>query len=124
MKTAGFAGHYTNHSLRVSAATHLFDSGVDEQLIMNRTGHSGTDGVRVYKRASEKLQEYTSDVLNQATSSTAESHQPAKKHKKEIEGKENQAISQQASSASQHPAVPVFNISGGTNFTINISGFV
>ena len=34
MSDAGFEGHYTNHSLRVSSATRLFDAEVDEQLIM------------------------------------------------------------------------------------------
>ena len=45
MGQAGFEGHYTNHSLRVSSATRLFDAQVDKQLIMARTGHSSTDGV-------------------------------------------------------------------------------
>ena len=36
----------TYHSLQVSCATCLFDSGVDEQLIMNRTDH--------YKRTNYK----------------------------------------------------------------------
>ena len=45
MKKAGFEGHFTNHSLRVSSATRLFDAEVNEQLIMSRTGHSSTDGV-------------------------------------------------------------------------------
>ena len=36
---AGIEGYKTNHSLRVTAATRLFKSGVDEQLIMSMTGH-------------------------------------------------------------------------------------
>ena len=64
MKQAGFEGHYTNHSLRVTSATRLFDAEVDKQLIMTRTGHSSTDGVRAYKRTSNKLKQLTSDVLN------------------------------------------------------------
>ena len=64
MKQAGFEGHYTKHSLRVSLATRLFDVKVDEQLITSRTGHSSTDGVRAYKRASSKVKQITSDVLN------------------------------------------------------------
>ena len=61
MAAAGYDGYYTNHSLRVSAATRLFAAGVDEQSIMSRTGYSG---VQNYKRKAEKLQEITSDVLN------------------------------------------------------------
>ena len=73
MKQAGFGGHYTNHSLRVSLTTRLFDAEVDKQLILNRTGHSSTDGVCAYKRTSTKLKEITSAVLNQkAVSSKAE----------------------------------------------------
>ena len=48
---AGIDGFKTNHSLRVTAATRLFQAGVDEQLIMKRTGHCSIDGVRTYKRA-------------------------------------------------------------------------
>ena len=36
---AGIDGHRTNHSLRATAATRLYQSGVDEQLIMEQTGH-------------------------------------------------------------------------------------
>ena len=48
----------------MTSATRLFDAEVDEQLIMMRTGHSSTDGVRAYKRTSDKLRQLTSDVLN------------------------------------------------------------
>ena len=36
---SGIKGFKTNHSLRVTAATRLFHAGVDEQLIIKRTGH-------------------------------------------------------------------------------------
>ncbi len=61
---AGIEGFFTNHSLRTSAATRLCDAGVDEQLIMLRTGHRSTAGVRSYKRATEALKKQTSRVLN------------------------------------------------------------
>ena len=38
-KKAGVTGFKTNHSLRAMAASHLYHSGIDEQLIMERTGH-------------------------------------------------------------------------------------
>ena len=43
-KAAGIDGHYTNHSLRATAATSLYQHGVDEQLIMERTGHRSVEG--------------------------------------------------------------------------------
>ena len=36
-KAAGISGHFTNHSLRATSATRIFDAGIDEQLIMSRT---------------------------------------------------------------------------------------
>ena len=53
-KQAGILGFKTNHSLRVTSATRLFQSGVDEQLIMSNTGHRSIDGVRSYKRIGEE----------------------------------------------------------------------
>ena len=52
---------------------------------MSITGHSNTDGVRAYKRMSEKPKELTSDVLNQG----GEAVTLPKKQKIDGEGKEN-----------------------------------
>ena len=65
-KSAGIQGYKTNHSLRVTNATRLYASGVDEQLVMEQTGHRSVDGVRTYKRTSEEQQIAISDVLNRA----------------------------------------------------------
>ena len=48
----GIPGLHTNHSLRATAATHLYNAGVDEQQVMKRTGHRSLDDVRSYKRTS------------------------------------------------------------------------
>ena len=64
MREAGIEGYFTNHSLRATATTRLYDAQVDEASIMERTGHRSVNGVRTYKR-SEKLCELTSAVLNQ-----------------------------------------------------------
>ena len=52
LNSANILRHFTNHSLR-STTTTLFNAHVDEQLIMSRTEHSITKGVRAYKKASE-----------------------------------------------------------------------
>ena len=65
---AGISGFKTNHSLRVTSATRLFQSGVDEQLIMSHTGHRSVDGVRSYKRISEEQKKAVSNVLASASS--------------------------------------------------------
>ena len=41
------------HSLRTTNATWLFDCDVDEQLIMERTGHLSCKGLRLHKHTSE-----------------------------------------------------------------------
>ena len=63
-KNAGIPGFQTNHSLRATAATRLYEASVDEQLIMERTGHQSLEGVRSYKRTLKEQQEELSDILN------------------------------------------------------------
>ena len=63
---AGIKGFKTNHLLRVTTATRLFQAGVDEQLIMERTGHHSTGGIRTYKRTSAEQQEAISDILSRS----------------------------------------------------------
>ncbi len=60
-------GNTDNHSLRATAATRLYSSGIDEQLVMERTGHRSTEGIRSYKRTSTEQQVAVSDILNNAT---------------------------------------------------------
>ena len=71
-QTAGIGGFKTNHSLRVTTATRLFKSGIDEQLIMSRTGHRSVEGVRVYKRICEEQNQELSCILNTATNGDTE----------------------------------------------------
>ena len=63
-RQAGIEGYRTNHSLRATAATRLYQSGIDEQLVMERTGHRSLDGVRGYKHTSTIQKETISDILN------------------------------------------------------------
>ena len=63
-KCAGIPGYKTNHSLRATAATRLYQAGVDEQLIMEKTGHRSLEGVRSYKRTNMEQQENLSDILS------------------------------------------------------------
>ncbi|KAL5007210.1 hypothetical protein ScPMuIL_016016 [Solemya velum] len=59
---AGLEGFFTNHSLRASCASRLFENGVDEQLITERTGHRSL-AIRQYKRTSNKLVRCVSDTV-------------------------------------------------------------
>jgi len=68
MKNASIPGYFTNHSLRATCTTRLYDGQVDEASIMERTGHRSIEGVRAYKRSTDKLKELSSNVLNRTDS--------------------------------------------------------
>ncbi len=54
-EATGLKGNFTNHSLRASCATRLYQSGEDEQTIKCITGHRSDVGVWSYKRVSDQL---------------------------------------------------------------------
>ncbi|XP_062574060.1 zinc finger MYM-type protein 2-like [Saccostrea cucullata] len=59
---AGLDGHFTNHSLRATAATRMYSAELPEQLICEKTGHR-SDAVREYKRTNTVQQQEASDVV-------------------------------------------------------------
>ncbi len=61
-KQAGLVGHYTNHSLQSTAATRMYNQGLDEQVIKEVTGHK-SDAVQAYKRMSDNLLKAASNVI-------------------------------------------------------------
>lgn len=59
---AGLLGFYTNHSLRATAATRMYEADLPEQLICEKTGHR-SDAVRGYKRTNTTQEQAASDVV-------------------------------------------------------------
>ena len=47
---ANIEGKFTNHSLRATGATTLFDANVPEAVIQKRSGHSSTKALRMYEQ--------------------------------------------------------------------------
>lgn len=80
-------------SFRTTSATQLFDAGVNEQIIVARTGHSSTSGASSYKRISHKLCDEilngqpvqkvpaTGDVHTDVSTTSKENIQPEKRAK-------------------------------------------
>ena len=60
---AKISGKKTNHSLRVSGASSLFDAGVPEHIIQQRTGHRSLDGLRAYERITTEQEVAVSKIL-------------------------------------------------------------
>ena len=61
---AGISGKKTNHSLRVTGATSLFEAGVPEKLIQQRTGHRSLESLRMYERVSDNQEMVVSKILS------------------------------------------------------------
>ena len=49
-KQAGISGNKTNHSLRATSVTQMYNSGVPEKIIQERTGHRSLEAFRMYER--------------------------------------------------------------------------
>ena len=62
-KEAGIEGKVTNHSLRATCVSRMFDKNIPEQIIKETTGHR-SECVHVYKRTSEMLQENASKTVS------------------------------------------------------------
>ena len=61
----------TNHSLRVTGATRMYNGGVGEKTIQSRTGHKSLEALRVYERPSREEHMKACDVLSNAPSTTS-----------------------------------------------------
>ncbi len=60
---AGITGHKTNHSLRATGASELFEAGVPEKIIQQRTGHRSLDALRIYERTTIQQHQAVSNIL-------------------------------------------------------------
>ncbi len=61
---AGVSGHKTNHSLRATGASELFEAGVPEQMIKERTVHRSLEALRLYERTTEDQHQAVSVILS------------------------------------------------------------
>ena len=59
---AEFEGKITNHSLRATSASRMYQNNIPEQVIKEVTGHK-SDCVHVYKRTSDNIREDTSKTI-------------------------------------------------------------
>lgn len=60
---AGIEGRISNHSLRATSVTQMYESGVPEKVIQERTGHRWLEALRMYKRTNTQQHETVSKVL-------------------------------------------------------------
>ena len=117
---AGIEGYKTNHSLRVTTATRLFQSGVDEQLIMERTGHRSTDGIRAYKRSCPEQAEQLSKVLNLERREVLPTSQEKPKLLPPSVFSTTSTSTTFSLEKENRPPTPSINLSGCSGITINV----
>ena len=67
---AGIEGRVINHSLRATSVTQMYESGVPERVIQERTGHKSLDALQVYERTNAQQHETVSKVLSAPHSRT------------------------------------------------------
>ena len=61
---AGLSDKFTNHSLRAYGATTLFQAGVSEKLMQQRTGHRCVEALQQYERTLESQLAGVSNVIS------------------------------------------------------------
>ena len=64
--TSGTSG-YTNHSLRATAMTRMYNQGVPEKIIAEKSGHRSLDGLRAYEHPSTKLEKAAGHIIADPT---------------------------------------------------------
>lgn len=61
---SGCVGKYTNHSLRATAITRMYNGGVPEKLIAETSGHKSSKALRQYEHTSDEQQKAVTAVIN------------------------------------------------------------
>ena len=104
---AGIEGHKTNHSLRATGASELFEAGVPEKIIKERTGHRSLEALRVYERTTMDQQKAVSALLS---SEKKKSFQQAIQHQSiNIQHQQPQVNQPQINPSQQVGPYQVFN---------------
>ena len=65
---ASICGRKTNHSLRATGVSDLFQAGVPDKIIKERSGHLSMDGLHQYQRTTSEQEENVSKVLASGSS--------------------------------------------------------
>ena len=112
---AGISGFKSNHSLHATAASRLYHSNTDKQLIMAVTGHKSSDGVRSYKRTSDNQFKVVSDKLREKEQDDTCPSPKRKNISTDIDEKENIPCHSNVSMP------PCLTVSGCGSVVININ---
>ena len=87
--TAGVQGNKTNHSLRATGATQMYESGVPEKIIQERTGHRSLEGLRSYEQSNAQQHQAVSTILSAPQTQMYMHAQHITYHKQSVEHASN-----------------------------------
>ena len=122
-KESGIEVRYTNHSLRATAITRMFNSGVEEKIIAETSGHRSTKALRMYEHTSHLQMKQVTCVINQSKLSVEQHECDHGKNPGEdnTDVKMNDQSAAQSTSATQSSVGTHPNFSGTfSNCTINV----
>uniref|UniRef100_A0A1X7V1I2 Tyr recombinase domain-containing protein n=1 Tax=Amphimedon queenslandica TaxID=400682 RepID=A0A1X7V1I2_AMPQE len=89
LESAGTITRYTNHSLLATFTTCLFESGVSQKIMQEKSGHCSLTALRQYERVTTKQQRCVTKILGSADLNVVKSD-IKKDQEGEEEGKENE----------------------------------
>ena len=121
---ACFGVQYTNHSLRATAITRMYEGGVPENIISEKSGHKSIKGLRAYERTSI-LQEKAAGASINAKQASCIEHDVDKKQvspSEQVAKDEQDVDKKQVSPSEQVPQLPkngMPNFTGLQNCTFN-----
>ena len=61
--------HFTNHCLRATAVTRMYNQGVPEKLISEKSGHRTLEGLRSYEQSSVEMSKAAGEIIADPTKS-------------------------------------------------------
>lgn len=68
---ADIGGHFTNHSLRRTKVTRLFQAGIDKESVKTQTGHRSDAGVMAYREVSVSEKKVFQNIIEKSSANAS-----------------------------------------------------
>ena len=101
---SGVEMRYTNHSLRATAITRMFNNGIPEKVIAETSGHRSIRALRCYEHTSEQQKQAVTAVINSSHALEKQQLQQPQKEQQQLQQPQKQQPQQQQP---QQPDAPV-----------------
>ena len=75
---AGLQEKYSNHSLRATSITRMFNAGITEKVIAERSGHRSLKALRSYEKTSSEQEQLAGESITKDTNVNDTNRKPSK----------------------------------------------